>query len=77
LKIPLFKASTHSGFPLPQNCFKLNFDVVIRENFSMLAAACRDSSGSVLYGWTKMGPPCDRNVGEAEAVLLAAQEAAS
>jgi hypothetical protein len=54
-------------------CFKINYDTAIRNTFSAQAAVCRDSSGTIIQTFIKIGPPCTPLYGEASAALLAAQ----
>jgi len=52
--------------------FKINYDTVIRSNFSAQAAVCHDSNGSILKCISKLSPPCTPLYGKATASLLAA-----
>lgn len=61
----------------PTNVFKINFDNAIRDKFSMQAAMCHDCFGQIIQAQSCIGPPCDPNIGEALAALLAAQMEAS
>jgi hypothetical protein len=57
--------------------FKINFDTVIRDQFSIQATVCRDSNGSILKAISQVSPPCTPNHGEAQRALLAASLVAS
>lgn len=53
------------------NFHKMTFDVVIRQNFSMVAAVLFHSNGSVLRAWTSQSSLVDPLLGEAEAAFMA------
>jgi hypothetical protein len=57
--------------------FKINFDTAIRDQFSVQAAVCRDSNGTILKATTQVSPPCTPNYGEAQGALLATSLAVS
>jgi hypothetical protein len=57
--------------------FKINFDIAIRDHFSVQAVVCRDCNGSILKAISQVSPPCTPNYGEAQGALLAASLAAS
>jgi hypothetical protein len=63
--------------PPPVGHFKINFDTAIRDRFSVQAAVCRDSHGSILKVISQISPPCTPNYGEAQGALLATSLAAS
>jgi hypothetical protein len=63
--------------PPPASSFKINFDPAIRENLSVQAAVCRDSTGKIIKALSQTNPPCDPNFGEALAAQLVASLAAS
>jgi hypothetical protein len=63
--------------PPQEGHFKINFDTAIRDQFSVQAAVCRDSNGSILESYLSDFPPCTPNYGEAQGALLAASLAAS
>lgn len=52
------------------NVLEVNFDAAIRHDYSMLAAVYGNSSGLLLFVWTKRIPPSTSVVGEARAALL-------
>ncbi|XP_059428630.1 uncharacterized protein LOC132162415 [Corylus avellana] len=51
--------------------FKINFDTTIRDYFSVQAAVCQDSNGSVIRIISQISPACLPNYGEALATQLA------
>ncbi|KAB1204212.1 hypothetical protein CJ030_MR8G028293 [Morella rubra] len=61
------------------NMGKINFDAAVQNDFSLLAAVCRNYDGQILFAWTKRAPPGTPSgthlVGEAKAALFAVQEA--
>lgn len=71
------EVTSTSWVPPPNGSWKINFDVAIRDSFSIGAAVCRDPTGSILFARTKRLPPSSPLRGEARAALFAAQEAHS
>ena len=61
----------------PQEFFKVNFDVAIREDFSTQAAVCRNSNGLIIKMLYQVRPPCSPVYGEALAAQLAGALATS
>lgn len=64
-----------NGLPAPPLWFKINFDTVIRDNFSVQAAVCRDSNGNgnIIKMIFQISGPCS----SAFEKVLAAQLATS
>jgi hypothetical protein len=62
--------------PLPGN-FKVNFDVVIKNDFSVAAMVLSDSNGKIIHAVTKRLSTTDATIGEAQVALLASQIASS
>jgi hypothetical protein len=58
--------------PLPGS-FKANFDVAVRDSFSVAAAVISDSSGDIIFAATSKLLGTDALMGEAAAALLASQ----
>lgn len=48
---------------------------MVPADFTLAAAVCRDTAGSLLIAWTKRFPPGSPLWGEAKAALFPAQEA--
>jgi hypothetical protein len=57
--------------------FKANFDVAVRDSFSVAAGVICDSSGSIIFAATLKLPSTDALLGEASAALLASRLASS
>jgi hypothetical protein len=62
--------------PLPGN-FKSNFDVAVKNDFSVAAMVFSDSNGKIIHAATKRLSTTDASIGEAQAALLASQIAYS
>jgi hypothetical protein len=62
--------------PLPGN-FKANFDVAVKNDFSVAAMVLSDSNGKIIHAATKRLSTTDASIGEAQAALLASQIASS
>ena len=62
-------------FPPPPSWIKLNFDVAIREGKTLVAVVGRDQVGNVVAAWVEQRCPCSPLSGEANAALLAIQNA--
>jgi hypothetical protein len=60
-----------------KDSFKVNFDIASGELFSVQAAICRDSHGTIVQSIYQFNPKCDLDYAEAQAVLLAASLAGS
>lgn len=60
--------------PPPDNVWKINFDVAVRNSYSFVAAVCRNIEGTILFAWIKSLPPSQPLVGKARATLFAVQE---
>jgi hypothetical protein len=62
--------------PPPFHFFtKLDFDVAIRESFSICAVVDSNHEGSILLANSLIGPPCEPDIEEATAAFLAVQNA--
>jgi hypothetical protein len=55
----------------PLNWFKINFDTVIRDNYSAQAAVCRNNKGKIISMISQISDICSPNVGDALGALLA------
>jgi hypothetical protein len=53
--------------------FKINYGVVIRLNFSVQAAVCKDSFETIIGCFTIISPPCTPIYGEAKTAFLICQ----
>jgi hypothetical protein len=58
-------------------CFKANFDVTVRNSFSVAAAVISDTSGAIIFAATSKLLGTDALMGEAAAALLASRLALS
>jgi hypothetical protein len=56
--------------PFPGN-FKANFDVAVKNDFSIAAMVLSDSNGKIINAATKRLSTTDATIGEAQAALLA------
>jgi hypothetical protein len=45
--------------------YKINFDTVIRDSYSVQSAVCRDSEGKIIKAIAQTNPPCEPTYGEA------------
>jgi hypothetical protein len=54
----------------PHSCFKINFDIAIRDSVSVEAAVCQNHQGHTIKMISKISPPCLPNYGEALAAHL-------
>jgi hypothetical protein len=68
---------SESWSPPSKGAFKINFNIVIKDQFSAQAAVCRDHSGTIINACSQISPKCDPTFGEALVALLAASLAAS
>jgi hypothetical protein len=59
------------GPPSPLGIIELNFDVAIRDNFSIIVVVGLDFDGSLIFFGNKCLPLCDQDMGEALAAMLA------
>jgi hypothetical protein len=57
--------------------YKINYDTVIRLEFSAQATICRNSLGTIIGCSTIISPPCSPIFGETTTALLACQLALS
>ena len=55
----------------------INFDIAIREQFSMQAEVCKDSKGHIVKAISQINPPCDPNFGKALAAQFVSSLATS
>ena len=61
--------------PPPPSWIKLNFNAAIREGKTLVAVVGRDQEGNVVAAWVEQRCPCSPLSGEANAALLAIQNA--
>jgi hypothetical protein len=61
----------------PLNWVKINFDIAIRDSFSVQAVVCCNSEGQIIHMLSQISPSCSPNVGETLAAQLAIFLAAS
>jgi hypothetical protein len=57
--------SIEKWIPSAPSYFKINFDTVIRDDFSAQAVVCRSDQGRILQTEYIISPPCTSNEGEA------------
>lgn len=53
LRLFLFEFKMRKMVPLRENLIKINFDVAIRDSFSLGAAPCRDFVEIFIFAWKK------------------------
>jgi hypothetical protein len=63
--------------PPPPSIFKINFDIAIRDTFSVQAAIRRNHKGQILQQATQVNQTCHPNMGEALVAKLAVSLASS
>jgi hypothetical protein len=57
--------NTKVWLPPEKGFFKINFDTIIRDNFSTQVAVCRDSNGRIIKAISQISPACSPNFDEA------------